>query len=170
MSKTFKNVFAKAALAIFAAHKNLYEIYVTSDEQGFTDPDKAADRSRYLKNDRVEHFKRGFEDNYTEPEETDSLDANTDIEPGTTEAQKTEQTTETENKADSLNTGDGIEPAAAEKNALISQYKELYGVAPAHNIGLGTLKAKIAEKAPGQNTAATDADKDQEKDKDKPEA
>ncbi|MCT3673574.1 hypothetical protein HZQ94_10290 [Elizabethkingia anophelis] len=164
MSKTFKNVFAKTALAIFAAHKNLDEIYITSDEQGFTDPDKAADRSRYLKNDKVEHFKRGFEENYTESEETDSSDASTDIEPGTTKA---EQTTETEKKTDSLNTGDGIESAAAEKNALISQYKELYGVAPAHNIGLEKLKAKIAEKAPGQNTdgTGTDADKDQEKDK-----
>nr|DAU49527.1 MAG TPA: hypothetical protein [Caudoviricetes sp.] len=167
MSKTFQNVFVLAALAIFEAHKNLNEIYVTADGEGFTDQNKADDHERYLKKKGVEFFKRGFEENYTEPEETDSLGASTDIEPGTTEA---EQTTETEKKTDSLNTGDGIESAAAEKNALISQYKELYGVAPAHNIGLGTLKAKIAEKAPGQNTAATDADKDQEKDKDNPEA
>ncbi|ATC39593.1 hypothetical protein [Elizabethkingia anophelis] len=147
MSKTFKNVFAAAAFGIFNTHKGIDLIHVTSDGQGFTkdNKNKAHDHARYLKDDRVETFERGFEDTYTEMEETDALEVEEDIEPDTTDVQKTEQTKE-EVKQDVPLTGDGIEPAAAEKNALISQYKELYGVAPVHNISLEKLKAKIEEK------------------------
>ena len=154
MSK-IKNQFAAAAALIFANHKNLDEIYVTSDGQGFTEKNKAVDHSRYLKDNDVKHFERGFADTYTEPEEIDSLDVNIDTEPGTTDTQTTEQTKE-ELKQEVPLTGDGIEPAAAEKNTLISQYKELYGVAPVHNISLEKLKAKIEEKESAGKSADTE--------------
>ncbi|HAT3998559.1 TPA: hypothetical protein I9Y90_000041 [Elizabethkingia anophelis] len=157
MSKTFKNVFAEAAFKIFNSHKDLDLIHVTSDGQGFTkdNKNKAHDHARYLKDDRVETFERGFEDTYAEPEETDALETEEDIEPDPADVQKTEQTPETEKQTDSLNTGDGIEPAA-EKNDLISKYKELYGVAPVHNISLEKLKAKIEEKEAAEDKGAAE--------------
>lgn len=157
MSK-IKNQFAAAAALIFANHKNLDEIYVTSDGQGFTkdNKNKAYDHARYLKDDRVEAFERGFDDTYTEPEETDVLETEEDIEPATTDVQKTEQ--ETEKQTDALDSGDGIEPAAAKKNALISKYKDLYGVAPVHNISLEKLKAKIEEKEAEGKQSGTDTE------------
>ncbi|AQX86093.1 hypothetical protein I6H88_06740 [Elizabethkingia bruuniana] len=69
MSKTFKNVFAAAAVTIFAVHKNLDEIFVTSDGQGFTDEEKAKDQARYLKNKDVKKFIRGFEDSFIDDEQ-----------------------------------------------------------------------------------------------------
>lgn len=90
MSKTFKNVFAAAAFAIFNTHKELDLIHVTSDGQGFTkdNKNKAHDHARYLKDDRVETFERGFEDTYTESEETDALETEEDIEPDPADIQK----------------------------------------------------------------------------------
>nr|DAO24318.1 MAG TPA: hypothetical protein [Bacteriophage sp.] len=164
MSKTFKNVFAAAAFGIFNTHKEIDLIHVTSDGQGFTkdNKNKAHDHARYLKDDRVETFERGFEDTYTEPEETDALETEENIEPDPADVQKIEQTPETEKQIDSLNSDDGIEPAAAEKNALISQYKELYGVAPVHNISLEKLKAKIEEKeAEGKQSSIDTENTDQ---------
>lgn len=165
MSKTFKNVFAAAAFAIFKSHKELDLIHVTSDGQGFTkdNKNKAHDHARYLKDDRVETFERGFQDAYTEPEETDALETEDDIEPDPEDVQKTEQTPETETQIDSLNTGDGIEPGAAEKNDLISKYKELYGVAPVHNISLEKLKAKIEEKEAEGKQSDTDTENTDQK-------
>ncbi|CAI9677013.1 hypothetical protein HZR02_17630 [Elizabethkingia anophelis] len=69
MSKTFKNVFAAAAVTIFAAHKNLDEVFITYDGQGFTDEEKAKDQARYLKNKDVKKFTRGFEDNFIDDEQ-----------------------------------------------------------------------------------------------------
>ncbi|MCL1652592.1 hypothetical protein BAZ12_00730 [Elizabethkingia miricola] len=160
MSKTFKNVFAAAAFAIFNTHKELDLIHVTSDGQGFTkdNKNKAHDHARYLKDDRVETFERGFEDAYSEPEEADALETEEDIEPDPADVQNTEQTPETEKQTDSLNTGDGIEPGAAEKNDLISKYKELYGVAPVHNISLEKLKAKVEEKEAEGKQSGTDTE------------
>lgn len=157
MSKTFKNVFAKAALEIFQAHPYINEIWVTSDEEGFTDPNKAKDHERYLNEKGVEFFKRGFEDSYTEPEKKDSLDA-TKQDPANTK--KPEQVTKPEKQPE--NPGNGIEAATAEKNALVLKYKELYGAEPAANISIEELKAKIAEKAPGQTPASPDPKKDKE--------
>lgn len=62
-----------------------------------------------------------------------------------------------------MNSGDGIEPAVAEKNALISQYKELYGVAPVHNISLEKLKAKIEEKEAEGKQSSTDIENTDQK-------
>lgn len=165
MTKTFKNVFAAAAFGIFNTHKEIDLIHVTSDGQGFTkdNKNKAHDHARYLKDDRVETFERGFEDTYTESEETDALETEKDIEPAPADVQKTEQEQETEKQTDSLNSGDGIEPAAAEKNALISQYKELYGVAPVHNISLEKLKAKIEEKQAEGKQSSTDTENTDQK-------
>lgn len=160
MSKTFKNVFAAAALGIFNTHKDLDLIHVTSDGQGFTkdNKNKAHDHARYLKDDRVETFERGFEDTYAEPKETDALETEDDIEPDPADVQKTESEQEAKKQTDSLNTGDGIEPGAAEKNDLISKYKELYGVAPVHNISLEKLKAKIEEKEAEGKQSGTDTE------------
>lgn len=47
-------------------------------------------------------------------------------------------------KADAAD--DSIEDQAAERNALIDRYKELFGSEPAKNIKTETLKTKIAEK------------------------
>lgn len=167
MSKTFKNVFAAAALGIFNTHKELDLIHVTSDGQGFTkdNKNKAHDHARYLKDDRVETFERGFEDTYAEPEETDSLNTETaaDINLSPSDVQLTEQEQETEKQTDSLKPSDDIEPAAAEKSALISKYKELYGVAPVHNISLEKLKAKIAEKEAEGKQSGTDTETTEQK-------
>lgn len=71
MSK-FKNLFAAAAAAIFAAHDNLNEIYITSDGQGFTDEEKAKDNARYHKDTEVKHFQRGFEESFKDDAQDDS--------------------------------------------------------------------------------------------------
>lgn len=63
-----KNKFALAAIAIFAAHPKIDEIYITADGQGFTDPEKAKDNARYHKDNSVEHFQRGFEESYVDPD------------------------------------------------------------------------------------------------------
>lgn len=74
MSK-FKNLFAAAAAAIFAAHHNLNEIYITSDGQGFTDEEKAKDNARYHKDTEVKHFQRGFEESFKDDAQDDSKKA-----------------------------------------------------------------------------------------------
>lgn len=65
MSK-FENPRANKASEIFEVNKQLKEVYITADLQGFTDKDKAADRTRYLNDKEVEHFVKGFEKTYTE--------------------------------------------------------------------------------------------------------
>lgn len=81
-----KNKIALVAIAIFAAHPKLDEIYITSDGQGFTDPEKAKDNARYHKDNSVKHFERGFEESYVDPDEETSKDEKKDTEP--TERQK----------------------------------------------------------------------------------
>lgn len=70
MSK-ITNKLALAALAIFAAHKNLDEVFITSDGQGFTDEEKAKDNARYHQDKTIKHFERGFEGSYQDDEEAD---------------------------------------------------------------------------------------------------
>ncbi len=113
----FKNKIAVAALAIFEAHKQIEEVYMTSDGQGFTDDHKANDHSRYLADKSVKSFKRGFEDSYKDEEaSTDAKDA-------------------TLHKVDE-----------GERAELAAKYEKLYGAKPNHNTGIEKLKAKIAEK------------------------
>ena len=82
MSKHLKRI-RSSSLRNFNTHKELDPIHITSDGQGFTkdNKNKAHDHARYLKDDRVETFERGFEDTYTESEETDALETEEDIEP-----------------------------------------------------------------------------------------
>lgn len=63
------NKFALAAIAIFAAHKNIDKVFITADGQGFTDEEKAKDNARYHKDNSVECFERGFEESYVDPSE-----------------------------------------------------------------------------------------------------
>lgn len=65
----FKNKFALAALAIFTAHKQIDEIFITSDGQGFTDEEKAKDNARYHQDKTIKHFERGFEASYLDDED-----------------------------------------------------------------------------------------------------
>lgn len=80
-----KNKIALVAIAIFAAHPKLDEIYITSDGQGFTDPEKAKDNARYHKDNSVKHFERGFEESYVDPDEETPKEKK---EPELTERQK----------------------------------------------------------------------------------
>ncbi|WP_395762437.1 hypothetical protein [Elizabethkingia anophelis] len=120
MSITLKNVFAAAAVAIFAAHKDLDEIFVTSDGQGFTDEEKAKDQARYLKNKDVKKFTRGFEDSFID-DEPDS------------EGEKTKKDAD-------------LKKDDAERPALVEKYTALFGKPPHHMIGVDKLKAAITEK------------------------
>ncbi|HFK5562062.1 TPA: hypothetical protein ACGZ9C_001709 [Elizabethkingia anophelis] len=120
MSKLFKNVFAAAAVTIFAVHKNLDEIFVTSDGQGFTDEEKAKDQARYLKNKDVKKFTRGFEDSFIDDEQD-------------SEGERTKK--ETDPKKDD-----------AERPALVEKYTALFGKPPHHMSGVDKLKAAITEK------------------------
>lgn len=63
------NKVALAAIAIFAAHKNLEEIFITTDGQGFTEETKADDHARYFKDKSVKHFKRGFDETFKDDED-----------------------------------------------------------------------------------------------------
>lgn len=69
-----KNKLALAAIAIFSAHTNIEEIFITSDCQGFTDEEKAKDNARYQKDKSIQKFERGFEESYTDPEDTSGKD------------------------------------------------------------------------------------------------
>lgn len=117
MSK-IQNIFAVAAIAIFKAHSNLEEIYVTSDGQGFTEKTKADNNAAYLKDKTIKHFERGFEQNYTDPD----------------------------NDGDALK-GDALKgDADLERDNLVEQYKELFGENPGHNWKAETIQKKIDDK------------------------
>lgn len=118
MSKTFKNPFAAAAVLLFAAHKNLQEVYVTSDGQGFTDGNKADDHAKILNDKDVQKFKRGFEATYQDAE---------DGEPS--EIQKVVDLEDEKLRAQ-----------------LLADYENLYGKKSPSNLSTAELTAEVAKK------------------------
>lgn len=117
MSGTIKNKVALAALAIFTAHKNIDEIYMTSDGQGFTEEEKAKDNARYHRDQTIQHFERGFEDTYQD-DDTEKTDGKT------------------------VKTADDV----TERQKLAEEYEEVFGKKPHHSTGIEKLKTAITEK------------------------
>lgn len=113
----FKNKFANAAAQIFAEHKDIDFVYVTSDGNGFTKDQEhnAHEHARVLHNKTVEAFERGFEDDFEDDED---------------EPKKPEQ------KADDN----------GERAELAAKYEKLFGKKPNHMTGVEKLKSQIAEK------------------------
>lgn len=174
MSKT-KNPFALAAIALFAAHKELNQVYITSDGQGFTNGHKADDHAKYLADKEVQKFKRGFDENYTDGDGDSQIEKAVNLEDEKLRAQLLADyenlfaekapdhldtaalTAEIARKRDEAkggaeNTGNiGENPDAdtekqSDREKLASEYKELFGKEPAHNAKTETIAEKIAEK------------------------
>ncbi len=168
MSDTFKT----AASALFAAHKSLKQVYVTSDGQGFTDGHKADDHAKYLTDKEVQKFKRGFDENESGDSKIEKV---VNLEDEKLRAQLLADyenlfgekapdyldtaalTAEVARKRDEAkggaeNTEDkGENPDAdaakqSEREKLAAEYKELFGKEPAHNAKTETIAEKIAEK------------------------
>lgn len=113
-----KNKFALAAIAIFAAHPKIEEIYITADNQGFTDEEKAKDNARYHKDNSVEHFKRGFEESFKDEDETKASEQKADDGERAALAEKYE---ELFGKKPNHNTGvDKLKTQIAEKEAELA--------------------------------------------------
>ena len=123
--KTFKNLFAAAAVLIFSDHKNIDSIFITSDGQGFTDEEKAKDQARYLKDKEIKHFERGFEDTFEDDQP----------------------------EGEKMQTGKEPDEDEAERVKLFARYEELFEKKATHNMKTETLKAKILEKEAEQDAA-----------------
>lgn len=174
MSK-IKNPFALAAIALFAAHKELNQVYITSDGQGFTNGHKADDHAKYLDNKEVQKFKRDFEDDYSEGDGDSKIEKVVNLEDEKLRAQLLADyenlygekapdhldtaalTAEIAKKRDEAKGGaentenKGKNPDAdtekqSDREKLAAEYKELFGKEPAHNAKTETIAEKIAEK------------------------
>ncbi|GEM_PF-1090812 len=174
MSKT-KNPFAIAAIALFAAHKELNQVYITSDGQGFTNGHKADDHAKYLDDKEVQKFKRGFDENYTDGDGDSKIEKVVNLEDEKLRAQLLADyenlygkkapdhldtaalTAEVAKKRDEAKGGaentenKGENPDAdaetqSDREKLSAEYKELFGKEPAHNAKTETIAEKIAEK------------------------
>ncbi|UFK27514.1 hypothetical protein [Elizabethkingia phage TCUEAP3] len=124
-----KNKLAVTALAIFSVHPNIDEIYVTSDNNGFTEKEKMNDHLKLLKDKTFQHFVRGFDEAELEDDDLDPAD------------------TGNQNPAPE-NTNKDADPKAtdAERPALVEKYTALFGKPPHHMSGVDKLKAAITEK------------------------
>ncbi|SMO48085.1 hypothetical protein [Solitalea koreensis] len=148
-----KNQNIERAKELFESHPNVNTFYFTTDGNAFVAETYAQSWAKDLGNNEVKPIHRATLDVIDKIEQVASdkftvADANTVanlIKSGMAEGEPSLDTGSDLTKAGSTEDESGVD-TGAERAELVAQYTELFGKAPAHNIGHEKLKAAVAKK------------------------